>query len=321
MLIFFYYYYSKFCLECQRKCEHLFSFLRFHLNHQNFFRILNYACRHSFNTHLNPNRRPPSNLNLTFMWKSRCDAATSKHHSSFWSHVPEIWEVMLICYSQLWISAVSARWLHSFVWRWWRARAATLPRRAENESLDCSWTLKPLNVERRRRLQLLRPCLHFCLSLNPTFLLWGIFEKRAERGFSVLLMQPPTREQRIPDTLYLFSLVLSHLMKNTLAFFSLIWQALHFTTFQFHLFYSHFSNRHECFIWACWCPPAGMQWNKKKKNHSAFSDCKVSELICCKLDISSTSCISLGHNREPNSSLRRFKTDTKISDSNLVNLS
>lgn len=133
-------------------------------------------------------------------------------------------------YSQLWISAASARWLHSFVWRWWRARAAALPRRAKNESLDCSWTLKPLNVE-RRRLQFLRPCLHFCLSLNPTFLLWGIFEKRAERGFSVLLMQPPTREQRIPDSLYLFSLVLSHLMKNTLAFFSLIWQALHFILF------------------------------------------------------------------------------------------
>lgn len=203
---------------------------------------------------------------------------------------------------------------------WWRARAATLPRRAKNESLDCSWTLKPLNVE-RRRLPFLRPCLHFCLSLNPTFLLWGIFEKRAERGFSVLLMQPPTREQRIPDTLYLFSLVLSHLMKNTLAFFSLIWQALHFILFNSTCFILIFQTDMNALIWACWCPPAGMQWNNKKKNHSAFSDCKVSELICCKLDISSTSCISLGHNREPDSSLRRFKTDTKISDSNLVNLS
>lgn len=111
---------------------------------------------------------------------------------------------------------------------WWRARAATLPHGAENEALGCSWTLKPLNAGQQRWLHFLCPCLHFCLSLNPTFLLWGILEKRAERGFSVLLMQPPTREQRIWDTLYLFT---SHLMKNILASSSLFWQALQFIFF------------------------------------------------------------------------------------------
>lgn len=191
------------------------------------------------------------------MWKSCFGAATSNLSFIVLKWCARDLRSDVDSYSQLWISAVSARWLHSFVWRWWRAHAATLPHRAENELLGCSWTLKPLNTG--RRLHFLRPCLHFCLSLNPTFLLWGIFEKREERGFSVLLMQPPTRDERISDTLYLFSLIWSHLMNNILAFFSFIWQALQFIhIFQFHLFYSPFSNWHKFFMWMCWCPPAGM---------------------------------------------------------------
>lgn len=69
---------------------------------------------------------------------------------------------------------------------------------SENEMPACSWTLKPLNAGPH----FLCPCLHFCLSPNPTFLLPGIFEEWAKEVFSVPLMQPVAGERRISDTLY-----------------------------------------------------------------------------------------------------------------------
>lgn len=187
----------------------------------------------------NTSRRQPSNPNLTFIWKSRFDAAASNLSFLTLKWCARDLRSDVDSYSQLWRSTISARWLHSFVWRWWRARAATLPRGAENEALGFSWTLKPLNAGRQRRLHFLRPCLHFCLSLNPTFLLWGILEKRAERGFSVLLMQPPTREQRIWDTLPLLAYFTTSDEECSSLFFPCL-TGTPVEIFQFRHFYSRF---------------------------------------------------------------------------------